>query len=223
MAPTYQPYWNPLSPSLPRLFRKYSLDLKVGSNNWRFILNILFFELLFFQYSLLFKRILFYFILLAKGHGSCPLQSSVRTCFPRCLSDFECMGYKRCCRNVCGTMSCSDTSPVYAGNEPSDNSKASKIDLTKNFWTINNLEKFWVCGIPTNYNLFFLFSYRTNWGDVWQCEVSARAKMYLREFNEKTSMCVKMTFYESSLSKKFYNRLWRTNFVTFIPLWILYF
>lgn len=57
---------------------------------------------------------------IGKGTGSCPIRETIKTCYPRCLSDFECMGYKKCCPNVCGTMSCSDVSPVPSGNNPRD-------------------------------------------------------------------------------------------------------
>lgn len=56
--------------------------------------------------------------LLAKGTGSCPIKDTVKICLPKCLSDFECVGYRRCCPNSCGTMSCADVSPVSAGNDP---------------------------------------------------------------------------------------------------------
>lgn len=55
---------------------------------------------------------------LVKGTGSCPIRQSVKSCLPKCLSDFECIGYKRCCPNVCGSMSCADISPVYTGSDP---------------------------------------------------------------------------------------------------------
>lgn len=56
--------------------------------------------------------------MLAKGTGSCPIKDTVKICLPKCLSDFECVGYKRCCPNSCGTRSCADVSPVSSGNDP---------------------------------------------------------------------------------------------------------
>ncbi|XP_008482275.1 waprin-Thr1 [Diaphorina citri] len=52
--------------------------------------------------------------------GNCPMASTVKTCTPKCYSDYECSGNKRCCPNYCGWKSCSDTSPVAHDKGPSE-------------------------------------------------------------------------------------------------------
>ncbi|KAL1465613.1 hypothetical protein WDU94_005168 [Cyamophila willieti] len=44
--------------------------------------------------------------------GNCPMASSVKTCTPKCTSDYQCFGNKRCCPNVCGWSSCAEPSAV---------------------------------------------------------------------------------------------------------------
>lgn len=58
-----------------------------------------------------------FFYISVKGTGSCPIKETIKNCLPKCISDFECIGYKRCCPNACNSKSCADISPVYTGND----------------------------------------------------------------------------------------------------------
>ncbi|XP_065225163.1 waprin-Thr1 [Planococcus citri] len=52
-----------------------------------------------------------------KGVGSCPIKQSVKNCLPKCISDYECYGNKRCCPNICNSKSCADVNPGHWGND----------------------------------------------------------------------------------------------------------
>ncbi|KAK0164873.1 hypothetical protein PV328_003441 [Microctonus aethiopoides] len=49
--------------------------------------------------------------------GFCPQRNSIHQCTPRCNTDYECSLGGKCCPNICGTTSCSSSSPVSTGGD----------------------------------------------------------------------------------------------------------
>ncbi|CAH0382034.1 unnamed protein product [Bemisia tabaci] len=56
--------------------------------------------------------------------GFCPLRLSVTSCAPRCMSDWECGEDRKCCPNICGSMSCAATSAVESSDKKFDSSNS---------------------------------------------------------------------------------------------------
>ncbi|XP_018903331.1 waprin-Thr1 [Bemisia tabaci] len=59
--------------------------------------------------------------------GFCPLRLSVTSCAPRCMSDWECGEDRKCCPNICGSMSCAATSAVESSDKKFDSSNSGGV------------------------------------------------------------------------------------------------